>query len=62
MRSWAEIYNNAYIICIFSCNRDIYKPEKYNFTCTDNIPENKLHEIELKKKEIQEKINKLIEE
>ena len=62
MRCWSEIYNNAYVISIFSCNRDIYKPEKHDFTCTDNIQEHKLQEIELKKKSIKAKINKLTQE
>ena len=56
MRSWAELYHNAYTICIYSCNRDIYSPEKYNFTCTgQNEKESKLLEIESKLKDLKKK-------
>ena len=49
MRSWAELYQNAYTICIYACNRDIYSPEKYNFTCTgQDEKESELFEIEYK--------------
>ena len=35
--SWAEIYHNAYILCIMSCDSNIYNPEKHNFTCYETI-------------------------
>ena len=35
--SWAEIYHNAYIICIMSCDRNIHNPEKHNFTCFETF-------------------------
>ena len=35
--SWAEIYHNAYILCIMSCDRNIHNPEEHNFTCYETI-------------------------